>query len=61
MCCDLYVCLFLNPNVVFYPIAQHSNKLEIERLIWVELILALSGLTLSLTLGMYEGAEDRGD
>ena len=43
MYCDLYVCLFVNPYFVFYPKAQHRNKLENESLIGVELSLALSG------------------
>ena len=43
MYCDLYGCLFVNPSFVYYPKAQHRNKLEIESLIRVELSLALSG------------------
>ena len=37
------VCLFVNPYFVFHPNAQHTNKLEIESLIRVELSLTLSG------------------
>ena len=43
MHCEPYVCLFVNPSFVFYPNAQHRNKLEIENLIRVELSLAFSG------------------
>ena len=48
--CDLYFCLFVNPYFVFYPKAQHRNRLEIKSLIQFELDLALSGLFEQLRL-----------
>ena len=40
------ICMLVNPSFVFYPIAQHRNKLEIESLIRVEVSLVFSGFLL---------------
>ena len=43
--------MFVYPSFVFYPKAQHRNRLEIKSLIRVELSLALSGF--NIHFGLY--------